>query len=160
MRQSKPSICSSLFILVLLASCSQPDATFTDADSVRIAQAGVENARFTATMSVFTEATGDRWERTVEMDWLAEQPVGDSTLLAWTLADTFRDDEDTTHTWYRLWNGVQTRISKDSVLKADTVSGRSVNGNWIPNYYVSQCLPAMLTDTAWWRSRRRTACSP
>ena len=153
MRQLKPSICSSLFILVLLASCSQPDAAFTDADSVRIAQAGVENARFTATMSVFTEATGDRWERTVEMDWLAEQPVGDSTLLAWTLTDTYRDDEDTTLTWYRLWNGVQTRIAKDSVLTADTVSGRSSSGNWIPNYYASRCLPAMLTDTAWWSAQ-------
>jgi len=135
---------------LVLASCSQPDPVFTDADSVRDAQAGVTNARFTATMAVFTEATGDRWSRTVEAEWLAEQSVGDSTLLAWTLADTFRDDKDTTHTWYRLWNGVQTRISKDSVLNADTVSGRSVNGNWIPNYYVSQCLPAMLTDTAWW----------
>ena len=124
-----PSFCSSLFILVLLASCSQPDAVFTDADSVRIAQAGVENARFTTTMSVFTEATGDRWERTVEMDWLAEQPVGDSTLLAWTLTDTYRDDEDTTITWDRLWYGIQTRINKDSVLNADTVSGRSTTGN-------------------------------
>ena len=44
-------------------------------------------------MSVFTEATGDPLDRTVEMDWLAEQPVGDSTLLAWTLTDTYRDEE-------------------------------------------------------------------
>ena len=140
----------ALFAAILLVSCSQPEPVFTDADSVRNAQANVNMARFTATMDVFTEATGDRWNRTVEVDWLGEQAVGDSTLLAWNLSDTYRDEEDTTRTWYRLWNGVQTRIAKDSILTADTVSGRSSSGNWIPNYYASQCLPAMLTDTAWW----------
>ena len=101
-------------------------------------------------MEAFTEATGDRWGRMVEMDWLASQPVGDSTLSAWTLTDTYMDEEDTALYRYRLWNGVQTRIGKDSVLTADTVSGRSSNGNWIPNYYVSMTLPTMLSDTGWW----------
>lgn len=136
--------------LLLLTACNKPEPAFTDINSVQTAQDAVHNARFTATMDAVTEATGDRWERTVTVDWLAEQTWGDSTLLAWDLADTYRDEEDTLRTWYHLWNGVQTRIGKDSVLNADTVSGRSSNGNWIPNYYVSQCLPVMLTDTAWW----------
>ena len=136
---------------LLLMACSTPHAPhFADAASVRDAQSAVQNARFTATMETYTEATNDRWGRSVEVEWMAHQAVGDSTLLAFNVADTYFDDEDTTRNWYRLWDGVQTRISRDSVLKADTVSGLSSNGNWIPNYYASRTLPAMLGDTAWW----------
>lgn len=139
-----------LWVPVLWVGCSPSAPVFEDIQSVQDAQALLSNARFTATMESYTEATGDGWGRVVEADWMADHAVGDSSMAGWRLSDTYFDDEDTTTRWYGLWQAELTQIGADSILKADTVEGRSMNGNWVPSYYASLALPVMLWDSTWW----------
>ena len=117
-----------LWVPVLWVGCSPSAPVFEDIQSVQDAQALLSNARFTATMESYTEATGDGWGRVVEADWMADHAVGDSSMAGWRLSDTYFDDEDTTTRWYGLWQAELTQIGADSILKADTVEGRSMNG--------------------------------
>ncbi|MDA0303437.1 MAG: TlpA disulfide reductase family protein [Bacteroidetes bacterium] len=141
-----------LFLAVaLLAACSQPETQFTNQEDVRQALAQLENARFHAVLSSYTEASDSKNQIEVHLDWVAQHAVGDSVYgNAWTV---FALNEDSTAFTdrYHLWASEVTTIGSDSVRSSDAFDPQNANSdNGIPNYYTSMMLPTMLSDTTWW----------
>lgn len=144
---------TSLFLVAaLLSACSPPEPVFNSPADVYDALSQVENARTVAFYSNQTEASQSEWEREVQMDWVRNHSMGDSSYsMAWTFEDSFMEDGNTSRNFGHLWANELITISKDSVLKTFPMDPDAQrNGNGIPNYYTSLTLPVMLYDTTWW----------